>query len=290
MNLNLLKIFVKVAELGSFTSAAKKLNQPKSNVSRAISRIEADLNVQLFKRTTRKISLTLAGNQFYQSIHPLLSKLSDELTNIRETQQKVSGLIRLTTSQDIAQTILSRILKEFMPVYPDVIFETIISNDFLDLTSENIDLAFRAGRLKDSNLVQRKLMKSAFILVCSPDYGNASGIPKNISALNQHRFLSFRGMESKVKTLNSVSIKPVITSDSIPALLSLTQDGLGITMLPDYFCSDLLFKRQLVRVCPEWSSVAEPIQIVFPSVKNIPKRVRIFSEFALKFGVCPIPG
>ena len=170
MDYNLLKTFSKVAELGSFTQAAKVLNHPKSRVSRAISRLENELDVQLIRRTTRKTTLTSSGQEFFHNIHPLLNSINNEITKVSNQQHEMSGTIRITTSQDIGQALVSKVISLYNSKYPNVQFDTIITNDFLDLVKENIDIAIRAGKLKDSTLIQKKFISTHFIIVCSKKY------------------------------------------------------------------------------------------------------------------------
>ena len=276
---NLLKIFAKVAEHGSFTAAAKVLSQPKSRVSRAISRLENELDVQLLKRTTRKTSLTNDGSEFYKNIHPLISGIDNELIKVSDRQQEMSGEIRLTASQDIGQTLVAQLISAYNDRYPNVQFVTTITNEYLDLTKEDIDLAFRAGRLDDSSLIQKKIMSSKFIMVCSRAYLEKFGCPNELQELSKHKFLSFRGIEKNFPARGQ-SVKPILTTDSIPMLLNMALNGGGITSLPDFFCREHLEAKKLVRIIPSWQSKTGNIHILYPPTKKLPKKVRLFIELA----------
>ena len=274
---NLLKTFSKVLEEGSFTKAAKALNQPKSRVSRAISRLENELGVELIRRTTRKTSSTSIGKEFYKNILPYLSGIDKELTRVNGYQKEMNGTIRISAPQDIAQTILVDIISRYRKRYPGVEVQTIVTNEFLDLTSENIDLTFRAGKLKDSNLIQKKLLDVNFIFVCSKSYTENNSIPWSVSELPRHPYLSFKGMEA-LWVKSKIPIKPTITSDSIPMLLKMAFNGDGITMLPDYFCKEYIDSGELVRVIPTWKSSTEKIHVLFHPTKNTSKIIRKFIE------------
>ena len=192
---NLLKTFFNVIQTGSFTKAAVFLNQPKSRVSRAISRLENQLGVELIRRTTRRISATSIGKEFYQNISPILNTLNKELIKVSNYQKEMTGMLRITAPQDIAQTLLAKIISSFITKYPNIQIQSLITNDLLDLTKENIDLSFRAGKLKDSNLIQKKLMNVNFIFVSSKNYIEKNGYPIRLSELNKFKFLSFKNME-----------------------------------------------------------------------------------------------
>ena len=120
MDFNLLKVFITLAEVASFTKAAKSLAQSKSSVSRQLASLEAELGVELFKRTTRTTSLTLEGEKLYKRIKPLLHRLDSELTQISSEQSSLSGKIRITASNDIARTYLAGLISRFSKAYPEV--------------------------------------------------------------------------------------------------------------------------------------------------------------------------
>jgi LysR family transcriptional regulator for bpeEF and oprC len=279
MDYNLLKTFAKVSELGSFTKASKVLNQPKSRVSRAISRLELELGVELVRRTTRKTSLTSIGEEFYKNIVPHLLGIQNELTRVSDKQEEMTGTIRVTTSDSFAQYTLSEIISAYNSKYPKVEFEMIITGDYLDLVKENIDIAFRAGKLKDSTLIQKKFMRISFIMVCSKKYIDKYSLIKNLEELENHKYLSFRPMESQLKE-KGIDLKSVLRTDSLPMLLKMSLNGDGITVLPDFMCQSYLDKKDLVRVIPSWGSRPEMSHILYPPTKNLSKRVKAFIEVA----------
>ncbi len=280
MDYNLLKTFIKVSELGSFSKAAKALNQPKSRISRAIARVENELGVELIRRTTRKVSLTSVGQDFYHTIYPLLSGVDEELIKVSSRQQEMSGVIRLTAPLDIGQSLLGKIISVFNEKYPDVQVETIITNDFLDLVEENIDLSIRAGRLRDSSLIQKKLMSVSFIIVCTEAYLQKYGRPTELKDLEKHKFLSFRDLTHSWLG-KDIKLRPFVKSDSIPMLLNMTLNSDGIAVLPDYFCKDLLTSNTLIRLFPSWKSKANNVHILYPSSKNSSKKIKAFIETAI---------
>jgi LysR family transcriptional regulator for bpeEF and oprC len=279
MDYNLLKTFSKVVELGSFTQAAKYLGQPKSRVSRAISRLESELNVQLIRRTTRKSSLTSSGLEFYKEISPLLNSINNELIKVSNQQIEMSGVIRITTSESIAQTLVAQVISAYQLKYPKVYFEIIITNDYLDLTKENIDIAFRAGKLQDSSLIQKKFISTNFILVSSTKYLEYNPLPTKLEDLQHHKLLSFKGFEKTIFN-KSIDYKPKVVSDSFSVLLKMTLNHEGITFLPNFLCQEYLENKTLSRVIPTWKSKTSNIHILYPPSRNISKRVKAFLELA----------
>jgi DNA-binding transcriptional LysR family regulator len=279
MDYNLLKTFSKVAELGSFTKAAKILNQPKSRVSRAISRLENELGVELIRRTTRKSSLTSTGEEFYKNITPHLVEISNELTRVSDKQDEMVGTIRITTSDSFAQHTLSKIISDYHSKYPKVKFEMVITNEYVDLVKENIDIAFRAGKLKDSTLMQKKLMPTSFIFVCSKEYIDKYSAPNRLEEIQNHQFLSFKPLE-RLFTDKGVHLNSVVRTDSLPMLLKMALNGDGVTILPDFLCEKHILNKELVRVIPSWKSKSENIHILYPPTKNLSKKVKSFIAVA----------
>lgn len=279
MDYNLLKTFAKVSELGSFTKASKILNQPKSRVSRAISRLELELGVELVRRTTRKSSLTSIGEEFYKNIAPHLLEIQNELTRVSDKQEEMTGTIRITASDSFAQYSLSEIISIYNSKYPKVEFEMIITNDYLDLVEENIDIAFRAGKLKDSTLIQKKFMRTSFIMVCSKKYIDKYSLVKNLEELKKHKYLSFRPMENQLKE-KCGTVHSILKTNSLPMLLKMALSGDGITVLPDFMCQSYIDNKELIRVIPSWSSKSEMSHILYPPTKNLSKRVKALIEVA----------
>lgn len=282
MDYNLLKIFNKVAQLGSFTQAARALNQPKSRVSRSVARLENELGVQLIRRTTRRSTLTASGEEFYSNILPLLDGIHRELMRVNQSQQEMSGVIRVTASQDIGQTLVAKLLTEFNAKYPKVVFETIITNELLDLNKENIDVAFRAGKLQDSTLLQKKILNVKFIIVASKQYVERFGAISNLLDLRNRNFYSFKGMEKNFLA-DDLKLKPLVTSDSIPMILNMVLNHGGIAILPDFFCEDLLAAQVLVRLLPSWESGTGTVHALYPANQNRSIRVKAFIDLIASY-------
>ena len=279
---NLLKTFYNVIKTESFTKAAALLNQPKSRVSRAISRLENQLGVDLIRRTTRKTSATSIGKEFYKNISPILKILNNELIKVTNYQKEMTGTLRITAPQDIAQTVVAKIISSFNIKYPNIQIQSVVTNELLDLTKENIDLSFRAGRLTNSNLIQKKLMNVNFIFVSSKSYIEKNGYPIRLNDLNKFKFLSFKNME-QLWFKNKINVKPFLLTDSIPMLLSMVLNSDGITILPNYFCKDYLESGKIIRVFPNLKSPTETIHMLYHQNKNVSNIVKKFIENASNF-------
>lgn len=175
LDLNQIRTFVKLVQSGSFTKAAEVLRQPKSRVSRRLAALEKDLGVQLIYRTTRQFQLTETGRTYYERAQGLIDGLESLSLEVNEATTEVSGVIRVTASDDMGLKYLPIILDEFSKLYPRIRFEIVLSQAYVDLVKESVDVALRIGALKDSSLRVRKVGFLKNILVC--DAGLFGAVP-----------------------------------------------------------------------------------------------------------------
>ena len=286
MDLNLLKTFSKVSELGSFTKAAEFLKQPKSRVSRAISRLEEEVGIELIRRTTRRIALTTEGREFYLKIREQIIQLEQEIELINDTKEEISGVLRITAPEDLGQSILLDIIAKYNDLYPNVEVQTILTGDFLDLTKNNIDLAFRVGKLKDSNLIQRSFKDVHFIAIASREYVQSFGIPECLEDLKEHKLLTFRDFDFNTLEENSskpVNLKYQINTSSIPMLLSMALNGSGITIVPSFYCEEHVRTGKLIHIFPKWEGPKHTIKVLHTPTGNLSKRTRAFLDLVKDF-------
>ncbi|MCO4793486.1 MAG: LysR family transcriptional regulator [Bacteriovoracaceae bacterium] len=282
MNLNLLKTFIKVAELGSFTKAAKLLNQPKSRVSRTITRLEEDLRVELIKRSTRSISLTEAGLNLFQETRCLIADLESKIETITSEGEDITGVLSIAAPIDIGESFLSPLLNEFKQVHPNISFRIFLSDSYTDLTAYNIDVAIRVGNLKDSSLIQKKLVSSQLILAASSDYLHKMGTPKSLKDLKNHNVISFFN-ENQTDPLSEIykkySVEPVYRVNSFPLIKDLISESSGIGIIPNTICKREFSSGKFIHILKQWAHEKSTIQLVYPPTKNIPPKTRAFVDF-----------
>ena len=277
-----MKSFSKVVEQGSFTKAALQLNQPKSTVSRAISRLESDLSVQLIKRSTRAISITEEGQKLYRNIHSLLTQLEDSVESSLESGPELLGTLTIALPEDFAHHAFSTILSEFTQLYPKIQLKVNLSNALVDLTKDNFDLAIRIGQLKDSSLIQRQIGEVEMIPVATREYLNRYGFPKEVEELNQHRVLSFYN-ENKPhivnQTFGGLKTKPFFLCNSFPMLKLLALDSQGIAILPNFLCRKEIENKKLISLLPDWIHKKIPLQVIYPYTSRPSTKIRAFIDY-----------
>ena len=282
IDLNLLKSFNKVAKLGSYTKAALILNQPKSRVSRAISRLEDELSVQLIRRTTRAISLTEEGKILYHSTKELLHQLDQSISTTTLSSQEVKGILTISAPEDFAHAAFGTIITEFSELYPDIQLKIQLTNSLIDLTKDDIDLAIRIGKLKDSSLKQRKIGEVEMVPIASPDYLRRYGFPKNKEDLKNHKVLSFYNENRPHivnETFGGIKTNPFILCNSFPMLKILALQCKGIALLPNFLCQKEIINKKLVHVLPDWKQRRVPIQIVYPQTSIPSAKIRVFIDY-----------
>ena len=282
MNLNLLKLFVKVAEQGSYTKAAQILGQPKSKLSRAISRLEKDISTQLIRRTTRSISLTEEGRNLYLSTKDLLTQLDQTILTSTESQDEIKGTLNISVPEDFGHAAFPTILSDFYDQHPSIQIKVLLTNTMIDMTKDNIDLSIRIGKLKDSSLKQKKVGDVELIPVATLSYLQRYGFPKSLNELEHHRILSFfnENRPYNVKeTFIGASANPYFACNSFPMLKILTLDSQGIAILPDFLCKKEILNKSLTQILPEWRGVKTPIHIVYPYTTQPSAKVRAFIDY-----------
>ncbi len=281
--------FAAVVDSGSFTAAAARLRAPKSALSRRVARLEESLGARLLQRTTRSLSLTEAGAAYHASATQALGQLREAAAAVSERSEEPSGTVRITMPVDVGSVTAIESLTEFVKQYPKVNVEVDLSARMVDLIAEGFDLALRAGPLRDSSLVARKLGDTTAILAASPDYLARRGAPTKPSDLADHDCVLFRAVrgESKWRLIGpegeeEVSVQGRLSGSDFSFIRAAAIQGAGIAMLPSP--AALLDMRcgTLVRVLPDYSGFSSPIHLVYPSARFLPARVTVLRDFLLK--------
>lgn len=285
MNLDGIDIFVKVVQAGSFTSAAKQLNMPITTVSGKVAALEKRLGITLLHRTTRKLNLTDSGEVFFKHCEKALDEIKAGESELSQSKSEIEGVLKITASLDVSQTLLPPILRDYLKRYPKVKIELIVTNRQVDLISEGIDLALRVGKLKDSTLMAKKFMEAQACLWASPTYIKKHGSPQHPKQLAEHTFIEFSRTPKKIRLTKNQSVVEVETSgqiivDDMSTLKSFVLAGDGIGTIPNFICESEEKNGQLVRILPSWTWGSFNLSFVYPPQRFVSAKVRSFIEFA----------
>jgi DNA-binding transcriptional LysR family regulator len=284
-----LGVFVRVVEHKSMSGAARQLGVPKSTISRSIARLEDGLRVRLFQRTTRSLAPTDAGQALYAEVLPHVDALR-AATSVLTTENDVPrGLLRVTAPNDVGTLLLADIIGRFCQRYPEVQVEVVLTPRTVDLVAEGIDVAVRAGVLRDSSLVARKIADTELRLFASPTYLARRGTPRTAADLATHDAVLFRAKNGHAKwTLecrsekSTVDVKGCISGDDFAFLLAATVSGAGIALLPRFTAEAEIRAGRLVRVLPTHAASAGAMYIVHASSKHLPRKIAVFRDFVIE--------
>ena len=286
IDLNRVRVFISVVEGGSFTAAALRLGLPKSSISRSVSALEKSLGARLLQRTTRALSLTDAGQTYFQQVRPALESLSESAATVHALGAEPRGRIRVSCSAD-SEDLLCQYVVRFKKKYPKVQIDLSFSSRHVDLISEGFDLAVRAGVLKDSSLMSRKVLATDLALFASPAYLKRRGAPKSLADLTRHDCIGNSSQTGRaVWTLTnpegeeqSVEVELAVSADLVQFVGRAAVQGLGIVLMPETFALGLTeVPAGLVRVLPGWKQLGNGLYLVWPSRGYEPKALTLFKE------------
>ena len=291
MDLETLNLFVEVMQQGSFARVARMRNIDPSSVSRTIAKLEAELNIRLFQRSTRKLEPTEAGIVYFEQIVPLLEGLESARQLTSDVQQQPKGRLRVTVGAAFAQKQIIPILPEFIKAYPELSLDFILTDAYLDLIEERIDLAIRLGTLQDSSYMVKRLRKMSFYICASPQYLSKYGKPSTPQQILHHKCLLFpranrslswllKDRQQKVTEIQIIG-KYLLTNSL--AIRQCAIAGMGLALLPDWLVSNDFISGDLVRLFPNYEVTAtnyeSSIWLLYSSKTYLPIKTRVFMDY-----------
>ena len=286
MDLNLLAVFEAVARTRSFSAAARELGIPKSSASRAVARLEAELDVQLLFRTTRQVSPTDAGAALYDRLTPLLRSIHAALGEVPEREEAPSGVLRVTAPGDVGVFLLAEVAQRYTARYPAVSIEVQLTNRIVDLVGEGFDVALRAAtRLADSSLVVRRLASMSFQLFASPLYLARRGTPRAESDLAGHEWVVFRPASQRLRGGGSRARsgrEGRVVCDDLLFARDAVRAGAGLGFLPTFVAESDVLAGRIVRVLPRLEEPAGNLYLVTPAARHVPRKVTAFRDLLLE--------
>ena len=280
--------FVQVVDRGGFTSAGQGLRLPQSTLSHRVKELEAELGVRLINRTSRQFAMTEMGAEFYQYAVALLRSAETAEEAVRQRLSEPSGVIRMTTTTEIAQFALRDLVPIFLSNHPKVSIVETATDRLVDIVGEGFDLAIRGhnAHLQNSNLVQRAIANVPWCLFASPDYLSKMPAPEQPEHLAQHATISMvrngplqwqlRGPSERLVT---VPIEPRFQSNDMVTLKVAACTNLGIAALPGYICRAELKAGTLRQILPEWIAADARISALIPYRTGLLPAVRSFVDF-----------
>lgn len=290
LDIRTLAIFVKVAELRSFVRAAETLDLGQSGVSNAIKRLEARLGTALLVRTTRSVNLTQDGEAFFHRCKQVLADLEDARQVLMRSRRQPSGVLRVSLPVSFGRTQVVPLLGKFQARYPKVEVAVSITDRYVNLVDEGVDVALRFGALDDSTLIARPLRSVRRLVVGTPAYFSRHGKPRTIEDLTRHNCLPLTYHETGRPRLwkfrqdsadKELAPRGSMTFNDGYALYAAVVAGFGLGQIHDYYVQADIAAGLLVPVLVGMEPEADGISIVYPQARHLSPRVRAFVDFLL---------
>jgi DNA-binding transcriptional LysR family regulator len=287
--LQAMRAFARIVEAGNFTRAADSLDMPNATISKLVRELEAHLGVRLLQRTTRLVTVTPEGQEYYAKATRILNDLEDIDSSLNIARSKPRGQLRVDVGGSTASDVLIPLLPDFMAKYPDIRIELGVSDRSVDLISDNVDCVIRGGPLDNSTLVARSLGTAALITCATRGYLKRYGTPSYPEELkNGHRLVSYvstangrpfpfrfsiNGQHSEIKSEHRIGI------NESNAHLAAAVAGLGIIQTFTYAARPALANGTLVEILKKWRPSPYPFHVVYPQSRHVTHRLRVFVDW-----------
>ena len=288
MEITALQAFVKVVQTGSFTRAADALHTQKAYLSRVVTQLEKELGARLLERTTRSLSLTEIGREFFERAVSILASVEDAQRAVQKAQGEPRGVLKLTCGVEFGMIAVSAWIAAYLERYPQVRVDAEFTGRIVDIVHEGFDLAIRVGPLADSTLTARKLGELRYGLFAAPAYLARRAAPEHPAELETHDVLSFAGGSHQATwTLSCghqqerVTLQPRMKANNVFAVRDAAIAGLGIAQLPLIVAAPTVQAGQLSQILGAWSLPAVPVHAVFASARYLTPKVRGFIDLAV---------
>ncbi len=286
MDYNRVALFVRVVRAGSFTGAGASVGLPKSSISRSVSQLETDLGVRLLQRTTRKLSLTDAGQAYFDAVQSAVSGLDDADAAVRELGAEPRGRVRITAPPDTGSFDLAGLMARFSRKHPAIRLELSLSSRTVDLVAEGFDLAIRAGRLNDSSLVARRVGATESAVFAAPAYLRRRGRPKTLEELSAHDWVLYRAHDGRATIRlqgpegeRAFEATGALVADELGFCLAAAEAGAGLVLMPVAAAIDAVRAGRLEHLMPAWSQSGNALWVVTPSARYLPARVAVVRDY-----------
>ena len=279
-------VFVAAAEQGSLAAAARRFGVSASMAGKHVAAIELDLNVRLIHRTTRSLVLTEAGRAYYLRCKRLLEDYDDARREASDAQEVVKGTLRIAAPVTFGEMHLSGMIGRFLARHPGLSIDVMLSDRYVDLLAEGVDVAIRVGQLRDSGLIARRLAPCRMIFCASPHFIARHGEPRTIDALRRAPRLAFSdpvsagdwSIEAQDGTRHVIDGPVRIRANNMRMLLAAALNGAGITYGPSFVFDEHIANGGLMRLMPGVAVPDLAIHAVYPTNRHVPLKLRSFLD------------
>ncbi|WP_342753991.1 LysR family transcriptional regulator [Pantoea sp. MBD-2R] len=283
------RMFIAVMETGSFTAAAKRIGTSHGQASKLVSRLENELGVQLFRRSTRALTATDPGIAYYDKIRTVVAEYDALNDAIRNSSASPAGRIRISVPVTFGTRQLTQPLIAFARRYPDIEIDVSFADRVVNVVDEGFDLALRIGNLADSSLIARKLCDIHILTVASPHYLAQKGIPEHLQALAEHDCIidtnfrdPFRWAFQQDEQVLPLPVNARLKFSNAEVCLEAAAGGLGIARVPTFVASEALRQKSVVPVLEDFALPPLGLFAVYPPAKYLAHKSRTFIDFLIE--------
>jgi LysR family transcriptional regulator for bpeEF and oprC len=290
--LSAIRAFARVVEAGSFTRAAASLDMPNATMSKLVQELEAHLGVRLLQRTTRRVTVTPEGQDYYAKAVRVIKDLEDIDSSFNIARSKPKGHLRIDAGGSPARDVLIPLLPDFLARYPDIRIDLGVSDRPVDLISDNVDCVIRGGPLDSSSLIARQIGHAEMVTCATPGYLKQFGVPAYPEELKHgHKLVGYlstrtgrafpfrfrqKGENTEIATDYRVGV------NESNAHLAVCVAGIGIVQTFAYAVDSLLRDGTLVEVLKEWRPSPYPFHVVYPHNRHVTQRLRVFIDWLVE--------
>lgn len=280
--------FIAVAIEGSFVRAGDRLGINRSAVSRSVQKLEAQLGARLFLRTTRSTSLTREGELFYRNCHPGVERIVQAIEDMRDLREgPPRGQLRISATMGFGRRIVAPLLNGFRATYPDIAIDLLLDDRTMDFSADRVDVAFRDGRLEDSQIIAKQLIPMPMLVCASSAYGRKHGWPRHVEDLAGHTCINFRTTSGRIfewefkvgGRIQKVLPSSNCTFNDDELVLQAVLDGQGLAQLGGYQISEHLRTGRLVACLAQYAPDDRGHYLCYLSRQQLPARIRVFIDY-----------
>ena len=291
-NVKITRLFLTVAQLGSLSGASRQTGLSPASVSRQITALEEDLGVRLLNRTTRKLTLTEAGQVYLERAERLVQDIDELRDAVSQLAIRPRGTLRIQSRTSLGTQLVAPLIPSFLDQYPDLNVYLWLTDTDVDLTEHGIDLAIRTGEKADAAMISRHLASSPRVVCASPEYWRRHGKPENPADLLNHNCLTYRfefgsaasiwQFRDRANQSTDIPVAGNFQTNNGDSLRSATLSGLGVALLPGWTVNAHLKSGALVRVLSDFETTVSDLDFgiyaVYPSRRNLSVKIRLFLD------------
>jgi len=284
-----MKVFARVAELGSFARAADILDMSRAMASSYVAQLEKHLGTRLLHRTTRKVAVSPQGAVYLEHCKRILAEIEAADDLLRLARNRPQGKLRVDVPVAFGKYLLLPAIPQFSQRYPDVSLEVRFNDHYVDLQAEGVDVAVRVGKIRSPDLIARKISASRLVTCASPRYLATSGLPRTPEDLRKHRLIGHLRHEASRPTdwsfrqgngTRTLRLPMAVSFNTVEALSISALEGQGIVQQLDLLVGGYVAEGRLVELLREHSCEGPPLSVIYPRATQHLARVRVFAEFA----------